>query len=293
VINWLRRLGARLRGKSWHPETLVCSRYGHVLPAAEVARLRPQDAGLGIDLPDGRRLAKCMRCDSWREVPIPVEARQATLRPLEQIRVPRRGEALREAIIVRIIALDRVVHVVIFGLLFTVALLFRLNIGPLHDQAKAILDALRTTASNSSAGASQGFIVTELGKLLSVRSAALDLVLITALAYFILELVEAIGLWHEKRWAEYLTAVATSGLLPLEILELTKRITVIRVGALVINIAIVVWLLYRKRLFGIAGGGRSLEHRAQTADELFGPPPAAGSPRAPAEATLGERGGTP
>jgi uncharacterized membrane protein (DUF2068 family) len=135
--------------------------------------------------------------------------------------------------------------------------------------------------------------VTELGKLLSVRSAAIDLVLFTALAYFVLELVEAIGLWHEKRWAEYLTAVATSGLLPLEILELTKRVTVIRVGALVINIAIIVWLVYRKRLFGVAGGGRSLVHRAQMADELFGPPSAAGSPRPPAEATLAERGGTP
>ena len=57
---------------------------------------------------------------------------------------------------------------------------------PDSAQAKAILDALRATASNSSQGASQGFIVTELAKLLSVRSGAIDVVMFTALAYFVL-----------------------------------------------------------------------------------------------------------
>jgi uncharacterized membrane protein (DUF2068 family) len=87
-----------------------------------------------------------------------------------------------------------------------------------------------------------------------------------------LELVEAIGLWHERRWAEYLTVVATSGLLPFEILEITKRVTVVRVGALIINLAIVAWLLYRKRLFGIAGGREALRHESIDPQVLFAPP---------------------
>ncbi len=272
MINWLRRVSAHFRGSHWHPETLVCSRHGHVLPAAKVTHLRPEDAGTGVDLPDGRRLAKCWRCDSWREVPRPTDPKHETLKPLAQMKVPRRGEELREAIIIRVIAFDRIVHVVIFGLLFGVALLFRLNIGPLHDQAKAILDALQATAANSSQGGSQGFLVRELTRLVDVHSGTITFLMLTAAAYFILELIEAIGLWHEKRWAEYLTAVATSGLLPLEILELTRKITVIRVGALVINVAIVVWLLYRKRLFGIAGGAASLAHERVPADVLFAPP---------------------
>jgi hypothetical protein len=54
-----------------------------------------------------------------------------------------------------------------------------------------------------------------------------------------------------KRWAEYLTAVATAGFLPFEIYELTKQIPVLRVLALVVNMVILVYLVWAKRLFGI------------------------------------------
>jgi Predicted membrane protein (DUF2127) len=74
----------------------------------------------------------------------------------------------------------------------------------------------------------------------------------------VVELIEAIGLWHEKRWAEYLTVIATAGLMPFEIVELTRRVTVFRVGALVVNLAIVIWLVWRKRLFGSNGGRAAL-----------------------------------
>ena len=282
---WKRRL-------HWHPETFVCSRRGHVLAAAGVAHLRPQDLGLGIDLPDGRRLARCLRCDSWREIPIPSDPITDFLPPLAEIRLPRRGEALRQAIILRVIAIDRAIHVVIFGLLFSAALAFRLNIGPLHAQAQAIIDALKATAANSSQGGSQGFIVRELERLMNVHQGTLTVLAATALAYFVLELVEAIGLWKEKRWAEYLTAVATGGLLPFEILELSRRVTVIRVGALVINVAIVVWLVYRKRLFGIAGGAKALEAEPIDPELLLAPPLSKSAPAAASMAPAKEVAGT-
>ena len=93
----------------------MCSRRGYILPAAAVEVLRPEDAGVGIDLPDGRRLARCLRCDSWIVVPRPIEPKAHTLPPLARIPLPRRGEELREAIVLRIIAIDRLVHVVLFG----------------------------------------------------------------------------------------------------------------------------------------------------------------------------------
>jgi uncharacterized membrane protein (DUF2068 family) len=239
---------------SWHPETFVCSRRGHVLPAGAVARLRPSDAGVGIDLPDGRRFARCLRCDSWRQVEHPEGPASETLPPLAEIALPRRGQPLRDAITLRAIAIERGLHVVLFGLLFVAALLFRLNIGPLRSQARAILLALQAAAGNSSQGGSQGFLVRELQHLLDLRSGTIDILMFTALAYFVVELIEAIGLWHERRWAEYLTVIATAGLLPFEILELTRKLTVLRVGALVVNLAIVLWLVWRKRLFGVRGG---------------------------------------
>ncbi len=42
------------------------------------------------------------------------------------------------------------------------------------------------------------------------------------LAYAALEGMEAVGLWLVKRWAEYLTFVATTILLPLEVYELVN-----------------------------------------------------------------------
>jgi uncharacterized membrane protein (DUF2068 family) len=81
------------------------------------------------------------------------------------------------------------------------------------------------------------------------------------LAYALIELVEAVGLWLLQRWGEYFAVVATSCGLPLELYELTERITVVRVGALVINVGLVVYLLVSKRLFGIRGGKEAYEAR--------------------------------
>ncbi len=69
--------------------------------------------------------------------------------------------------------------------------------------------------------------------------------------------VEAIGLWLGRRWAEYLTFVETVVFVPYEIYELTKSVTALKVLTLVINLAIVAYLLFSKRLFGLRGGGRA------------------------------------
>jgi len=58
-----------------------------------------------------------------------------------------------------------------------------------------------------------------------------------------LDLVEGIGLYLEKTWAEYLTLVITASFLPWEIFEIFRRITVIRVGLLTVNALVVIYLL--------------------------------------------------
>jgi uncharacterized membrane protein (DUF2068 family) len=60
-------------------------------------------------------------------------------------------------------------------------------------------------------------------------------------------LTEGIGLALRKRWAEYLTIVSTASLLPLEIYEITKRVTTGRIVLLLINIAVVVYLVIEVR----------------------------------------------
>jgi uncharacterized membrane protein (DUF2068 family) len=68
-----------------------------------------------------------------------------------------------------------------------------------------------------------------------------------ALAYGALEGVEAYGLWTCRRWGEWLTVVATSLLLVPEVWELTKSATPLKVGALLVNLAVVAYLLWRLR----------------------------------------------
>ena len=56
---------------------------------------------------------------------------------------------------------------------------------------------------------------------------------------------EGVGLLLKKRWAEYLTVIATSLLIPLEIYELVKRASAGKIVVLVINLAVVAYLIYR------------------------------------------------
>jgi uncharacterized membrane protein (DUF2068 family) len=73
-------------------------------------------------------------------------------------------------------------------------------------------------------------------------------------AYAALEATEMVGLWFNQRWAEYLTFVATSALVPYEIYELSLGVSVFKAVTLVINLAVVIYLLLAKRLFGLRGG---------------------------------------
>jgi uncharacterized membrane protein (DUF2068 family) len=68
---------------------------------------------------------------------------------------------------------------------------------------------------------------------------------IVALAYAALEGAEAYGLWRRRRWGEWLTVLATSLLLIPEVWELTKSTTALKVGALLVNLAVVLYLLVR------------------------------------------------
>jgi len=68
-----------------------------------------------------------------------------------------------------------------------------------------------------------------------------------SMIYAGLFLTEGIGLWLEKRWAEWLTVVITSSLIPIEIYEIYRHPTAIKIAVLLINIAIVAYLLYRIR----------------------------------------------
>jgi uncharacterized membrane protein (DUF2068 family) len=70
---------------------------------------------------------------------------------------------------------------------------------------------------------------------------------IIACFYAALFFVEGFGLWTGRRWAEYLTTIATASLIPFEVYELMRRVTWVKGVVLIGNIAIVIYLIYLLR----------------------------------------------
>ncbi len=83
-----------------------------------------------------------------------------------------------------------------------------------------------------------------------LHTSAIRIAALVAIGYGLLELVEGVGLWLDQLWAEYLTVIATSLLLPYEIYELIHRPTIWKVGGIAVNILIVIYLarLLRRRV---------------------------------------------
>ncbi|MEY2570896.1 MAG: hypothetical protein QOE63_1246, partial [Acidimicrobiaceae bacterium] len=185
------------------------------------------------------------------------------------LHLPRRGKPLEEAILLRLIAIDRGVHAVVFGLLAVALILIDTKLFDLQRWAQDLYDRLH--GADVGPRASHDVLTDQLRKLGTLDRHTITLLAVTAVIYSVVEGTEAVGLWLEKRWAEYLTAVATAGFLPFEIHELLDHVTVLRVGALVVNVAILVYLVWAKHLFGVRGGPKSL-HEALDWDEILAPP---------------------
>lgn len=246
---------ARFRPR-FHWELLVCGVRGHALVGVDAARLRPEDALYARER-DGLRWYRCLRCDSWLPLPPPATSGRETPPARAEIELPLRGKALRDRVVLRIIAIDRAIHFVVLGLLAVAVFLFAAHELRVRDVVYRIVDAVQGTTGDPTQHA-HGFLHSLL-HVFTLKSSTLYAVAAAAAAYAVLEGVEAVGLWYQRRWAEYLTFVATTLFLPYEVYELARTVSPFKVVAIVVNVAIAVYLLYAKRLFGLRGGGAADE----------------------------------
>jgi uncharacterized membrane protein (DUF2068 family) len=243
----------RRRHLDW--ELITCGVSGHVLVGRDAGPARSEDTLVVQDHGDVR-WHRCLRCDTWVPLPIPEHPPLPHPPDRSEIVVPPRGKALHDRIVLRLIAIDRIVHFVVLVLIGLGVELFASHRASLHDAYYRILTALQGGVAGGPVQTSGHVgILRDLDRLFSLRSGTLHEVGAALLAYGILEGIEAIGLWFAKRWAEYLTFIATTLLLPLEIYEIIHQGTVLKVIGFIINLAVVIWLLWRKRLFGLNGGG--------------------------------------
>jgi uncharacterized membrane protein (DUF2068 family) len=204
----------------------------------------------------GLRWYRCLRCDSWVALSPPRDPAAQYPPRREEVMLPLRGRPLRDRYVLRLIALDRVLHFLVLAILAVALILFA------HDRAMLNADFTRIVkdlqgglggpVNNSKHG-----IVYDLRRLFTISTTNLYLVAAGVAAYAVLEGTEAVGLWLGRRWAEYLTFVATVVFVPLEIRELTRGVSWLKVLALVINLLIVIYLLFAKRLLGLRGGGKA------------------------------------
>jgi uncharacterized membrane protein (DUF2068 family) len=72
---------------------------------------------------------------------------------------------------------------------------------------------------------------------------------VTAFAYAVLMGTEGVGLYLRRRWARWFTIGATSSLIPIELYEIFREPRPLRVGILLLNLAVVGYLWRRKEAF--------------------------------------------
>ncbi|MEZ5184354.1 MAG: DUF2127 domain-containing protein [Candidatus Nanopelagicales bacterium] len=166
---------------------------------------------------------------------------------------PLRGRALDELVVIRAIAVERGLHVVFFVLVAIGLVLLQIGLPGLQHDAQSILPLLDQTRSG------QQFLSRWLDRLINLNGGHVWILAALSLGYAALEAIESVFLWRGKRWAEYLTVIATAAFLPLEINELMDKVSFLRVSALVVNLAILAYLVWTKRLFGVRGGQAGLE----------------------------------
>ena len=241
----------RFRPK-FHYELIACGLRGHELVGIDAAELRSQDAIFARDI-GGVRWHRCLRCDSWLPFPPPVNPARRHPPEREEIRLPLRGRPLRDKIVLRAIAIDRAVHFVVLMLIAVAIFLLAANRQQLQGVFYRVISDFEGGVSTQLHLPKTGLLHT-LDELLSLQSGTLRLVGAAAGLYALIEGAEAVGLWYQRRWAEYLTLIATSLFVPLEVYELSRSLSPLKAIALIVNLAIVAYLLFAKRLFGLRGG---------------------------------------
>lgn len=235
----------------FHWELLVCGVAGHELIGTDAAEIRPQDA-IVVREGDGLRWYRCVRCDSWLPLEPPEHPARRFPPDRDEIELPLRGKALRDKVVLRVIAIDRALHFVVLAGLAALLLVFANHVASLHRLFLRVVSDYGGQSHVPKHG-----LAHDIERLVTLQSGTIRIVALVAALYALLEGAEAVGLWFMKRWAEYLTFVATTALLPLEIWELTRRISPLKIVALVVNLAIVIYLLLAKRLFGLRGGAKA------------------------------------
>jgi uncharacterized membrane protein (DUF2068 family) len=226
-----------------------CGLHGHATYAPTEPELA---ARLQATTPSGHAWL-CLRCGAY--VPDPPRGSG----PAGDAPLVLRGKALRDTFVLRFLAVDRGIRGVLLVALAYGVWRFDGSRSALKQVLNSYLPTLEPLAYKFGVDLEESGPVRLIQQAFNARHSTLLLVAFGVLAYGLLELVEAYGLWFKKRWGEYVAVVATALFVPLEIHEILVKVTVLRVSALVVNLFAVGYILWTKRLFGFRGGHAAFE----------------------------------
>lgn len=244
-------------GQRW--ELRSCGRHGHLT-------YDPTDApGLADRLRSTTAQGdawRCLRCGTY-VVGDPIGRGAERDAP-----IPLRGRALRDAFIMRFLAIERFLRGVLLFLLAYGVWKFDGARDSLHRVFQEYLPSVKQLTDKLGIDLYDSFPVRMANKAFSTGHHTLMLVVLGVVAYGLIESLEGVGLWVMKRWGEYVAVVGTSIFLPYEIYDLVEKFTVLRVLTFLLNLAAVVWLVWSKHLFGVRGGKEAYEEQRQSASIL-------------------------
>jgi uncharacterized membrane protein (DUF2068 family) len=230
-------------------EVRNCGWHGHVTWAPTEEELAER---LHVETVVGEAW-RCLRCGLF--VPGEPQGRG----PAEDAPVVLRGRALRDAFILRLLAVERGIRGVLLVALAYGIYEFEGAQDSLQRVFEDYLPRLTPVAEHAGVDLQSTGPVRLIHQALETSPHTLTLISLGVLAYGALELLEAVGLWLMKRWGEYVAVVGTAVFIPLEVYELLETVTWLRVAALALNVFAVVYILWTKRLFGFRGGRAAFE----------------------------------
>ena len=263
-----------------------CARKGHLTYAPDEPELRDRLMAQTA----GGTAWRCLRCGAF------VTDGQHGSGPAAAAPLVKRGKELRGELILRVFAVERFLRFLVIGVAAYGVWRFKYDRAGLLRMYDNALPAIRTLYQDLGFDVNHSRLLRLINESFAFNSRWLTLIAIGLAVYALIELVEGIGLWLGQRWGEYFAMVATSIFLPWEVWELARgHITWLKVAALVINLLLVIYLAWTKRLFGIRGGKTAYEAglRSESVIEVEQAALAAASPGQPGHGKPASTAGQP
>ncbi|HEX9063755.1 MAG TPA: DUF2127 domain-containing protein [Streptosporangiaceae bacterium] len=234
-----------------------CGRTGHITYAPEEPHLREH---LRASTAAGE-LWQCLRCGAY------VPGSPHGSGPAASAPAIRRGKEIRGDLILKLFAIERAIRVVIFGAVAYGIWRFAGSRLTITEAINKDIPIIRTLARQLGFNLNHA-LLDKIQSLLHVSSSNLHLLAFGVAGLAAVSAIEAFALWQGHRWGEYFAMIVTSLGLPFEIYELSKTVTITKVTLFVLNLLLVFYLVYSRRLFGARGGKKAYEARLRAASVL-------------------------